>query len=156
MANVTNQAVGGTTGYGVGVRQGSQLVVAEIDIAAAVADGLATTNQIDVLYVPANSFVEVLQAVNTSALSLGGSPDVEFGDSIIGGSSDDDRFVASHSTLTNGSNHTIAAAGAGYLYTLPAILKAKITGDAVASGTVRYVVRITDTNAADPFVAPAR
>lgn len=138
MANVTNQKIGGTDTISTGVTNIS-VIKHEIDIAAAVASGLATTELINILSVPADTYVEVLQVENVTALSLGTSPDVELGDT-----SDDDNFVASHSTLTAGSNHTIALTGK--LYTSADTISAKITGGTVASGTIRYVFRLTDTS----------
>lgn len=148
MANVTNQKIGGTVNIGTGLTN-IQVVKAEIDIAAAVADGLATTQLVQILSVPADTYVEVLQVENATALSLGTSPDVELGDT-----GDDDRFVATHSTLTAGSNHTIAAAGAGYLYTAADTISAKITGGTLASGTIRYVFRLTDCSRQQNAAAP--
>lgn len=150
MTNVTNQKIGGVTAVGIGNTE-SRIVKHEIDIAAAVASGLATTELVNVIAVPADCYVEVLQVENATALSLGASPDVELGDT-----GDNDRFVATHSTLTAGSNHTIEAAGKGYLYTAADTISAKITGGTLASGKIRYVFRLTDTSPNVAAVAPTR
>ena len=153
MANVTNQRVGGDTNtMGSSVRR-VEIVTKEIDIAEAVADGLATTQLIQVLKVPANTYVEVLQAINASELDLGGSPDVEFGDTIYGGLGDDDRYVAAMTSEADGNVHTLTASAGGFMYNLPAMISAKITGDDLVSGKIRYCLRITNTNEAEPYSA---
>lgn len=146
MANVTTLKKGGT---GVFAAHKPEIVKVELDIAEAVALGLATTNLVSLLSVPAETLVRVLSVENVTAVS-GTTIDLELGDT-----GDDDRFVASQTSGTAGANHTITASGAGYLYTAADTISAKITSDALATGIIRYVFEVTNTGRNANAVAPS-
>lgn len=141
MANVTTLKKGGT-----GVFAGSEPVIIKykLNVATAVAAGLATTNLVNILSVPAGTHVKVL-SVNTTTAVAGSTVDVELGDA-----GDDDRFVATNAGGT-GLHTLTASATAGYTYTSAATISAKITSDALATGVIEYVFEVS--NAA--YLAPA-
>lgn len=136
MANVTTLKKGGTGAF---AANRPEIIKVEIDIAEAVALGLATTELVNVLSVPAETLVRVLSAENVTLIS-GTTIDIELGDASLA-----DRFVASMSTAAAGTNHTITAAGAGYHYAAAGVISAKITSDALATGKLRYVFEVVNT-----------
>lgn len=138
MANVTTLALGGTSNIGTGFGT-SELYVHEIDIADAVAAGLATTEDVKVLNFPADCFFELLQVEVVTALSLGAGARIDLGDS-----SSDTLYVNNATTLTAGTNLTIATGSK--LYTAANTLDLKVTGGTIATGVLRFVFRMSDTS----------
>lgn len=142
MANVTTLKAGGTTGNPTG--KGYPVVLKhEIDIAKAVAAGLLTTEYVVLADVPANTFVKVLHVENATALSMGSSPAISLGDA---GSAT--RYVNAASTLTAGTDHTIASSE--LLYTAAGQLRLTLTGGTLASGIIRVCWMQVDTSRRAP------
>lgn len=149
MANVTTLKAGGT-GAGYSGQNGDGIFKHEINIADAVAAGLATTEQVKVADVPADSFFELLQVENATALDLdsGSSQQIDVGDG-----TDDDEFVAAATTEAAGTNHTIAKQTftGGQVISSADAIWLKLTGDKLAGGTadatgiIRFVWKQYDT-----------
>lgn len=146
MTNVTNQKKGGEINIAVG-NQRVAVIRHEIDIAEAVASGFTSGDLINVVTAPTDSFIEVLQVENATALSLGATPEVELGDGV-----DDDLFIAASTEVAVGGNHAIAVGNK--LYTSEDTVSLKISGGTVTSGTIRLVLRMTDTSRREVGVAP--
>lgn len=138
MASVTTKKLGGSTGIARAQRN-VDVITWEVDIAQFVANGGLTTEYWEIMTIPANTFLEVLQVENVTALSMGAGPAVSLGDA---GSAT--RYVNAASTLTAGTDHTIATAS--LLYTSAGSLRLTLTGGTLASGIVRGVIRLTDTS----------
>lgn len=139
MANVTTLAAGGSTGVAISKGKFKQH---EIDIADFVSAGGATTNYAVVVNIPADSYFRLHQAEVVTALSLGGSARIDIGDS-----ADDDEFVSNATTLTAGTNLTLLKndGSSGSVYGAADTLRLKITGDAVATGVIRFVYELDST-----------
>lgn len=138
MANVTTLKLGGSSNVGTGFVTGMEYYVHEIDIAEAVAAGLATTEYVEVVTLPADSFLDILQVEVVDALSLGTGARIDLGDS-----ADDDRFVTNATTLTAGTNLTLAVNR--FAYGSANSLRLKVTGATIASGKLRFVFGLVDT-----------
>jgi len=138
MASVTTLKQGGSTGVARSSRN-VDVITLEGNIASFVAAGGLTTEYLELMTIPANTYVEVLQVENATALSMGAGPAVSLGDA---GSAT--RYVNAASTLTAGTDHTIATAA--LLYTAAGSLRLTLTGGTLASGIVRVVLRLTDTS----------
>lgn len=138
MAAVTTKKLGGTSGIARGQRS-IDVITFEVKIEDFLANGGATTDYWEVMTIPANTFLEVLQLENVTALSMGSGPAVSLGDA---GSAT--RFVNAASTLTAGTDHTIATAS--LFYGSAGSLRLTLTGGTLASGTIRGVLRLTDTS----------
>lgn len=137
MSTVTTLAKGGTSGVAgetITVRRWEH----EIDIASAVTAGLATTDYVVVVNIPANTYFTVEQVEVVTALSLGAGARIDLGDS---GSAT--VFVNNATTLTAGTDLTIASrtgnASNGAVYTSADTLRCKVTGGTIASGKLRFV-----------------
>jgi hypothetical protein len=135
MANVTTLKKGGTSGTVFPERPVS-IVTHEIDIATAVAAGLATTELVTVATIPADTYFKLLQVEVVTALSLGANARIDLGDG-----TDDDEFVSNATTLTAGTNLTITKDSftAGGTLSAADSLLLKVTGDTLASGKLRFV-----------------
>lgn len=149
MANVTTLAKGGTVGFS-GNGYSPVVVHHEIDIADAVAAGLATTQYIVVANLPADTFFELEQVEVVDTVVLGGSARIDIGDS-----ADDDEFVSNATTYTAGTNLTLLKnnGSSGNVYTAADSLRLKLTGDAIASATgkIRFVWLQADTSRLAPM-----
>lgn len=146
MANVTTLAIGGTvnTAYG---QTGLEIVKHEIDIAEAVSAGLATTDYVVAINIPANTHLYVYQANVVDALSLGAGARIDIGDS-----ADDDRFVTNATTLTAGTNLTLAAGQ--FFYGTANTIRVKVTGGTIASGKLRFVFGLVDCSRVEATGSP--
>lgn len=144
MANVTTLAKGGTANTGISSKT-PQIITHEIDLAAAVAAGLATTQYVVVTNIPADTYFRLLQAEVVQTVSLGGSARLDLGDS-----ADPDEFVSNATTYTAGTNLTILKGdgSSGDVYTAADTLRLLVTGDAVgsATGKIRFVWLQGDTS----------
>jgi len=134
MANVTTLGKGGTSGSALANAEYPVIVKHEIDIADAVTAGVTTGGYVDIVEVPADTYFQFLQAEIVTALDLdsGASDQVDIGDD-----TDDDQFVAIATTLTAGTNLTVATADGSYgkVYTTGETVRLKLTGDKLAGGT---------------------
>lgn len=144
MANVTSLKKGGT-----GVLAGSNAVIIpySLNIATAISAGLATTNYVDIVSVPADTNVEVLGFYNDTALSLGTSPAISFGDT---GSAT--AFVNASSTVTADTAHTLATTQK--TYAAADTLRITVTGGTLASGTIRVTLRFSKAAYTAPATCP--
>jgi hypothetical protein len=135
MANVLTKAKGGSIA-GPLSNQTIQIVKHELDIADFVAAGGATTELFRVVTIPADTYFKLLQVEVVDALSLGGSARIDIGDS-----ADDDEFVSNATTLTAGTNLTLAKqnGSSGDVYTAADHISVKVTGAAIATGKLRFV-----------------
>lgn len=142
MANVTTLAKGGTANTGISSRV-PQIVTHEMNIASLVSAGLLTTEYAVVLNVPADTAFRLLQVEVVTSLSLGAGARIDVGDS---GSAT--RFVNNASTLTAGTNLTIANAtgSGGEVYTAADTIRLTVTGGTLASGILRFVWQQADTS----------
>lgn len=138
MAAVTSKKLGGTSGIARASRNIS-VINWEVKIEDFIANGGATTDYWEIMTIPANTFIEVLQVENATALSMGSGPAISLGDA---GSAT--RYVNAVSTLTAGTDHTIATAS--LFYGSAGSLRLTLTGGTLASGTIRGVIRLTDTS----------
>lgn len=143
MANVSTLKKGGSTNVGIGNGYSPVLVHHEIDIAAAVAAGLLTTEYVVVQSLPADTYFRLLQVEVVDTLSLGAGARIDVGDS-----DDDDEFVSNATTLTAGTNLTLLKGDGslGDVYTAAKELRLKVTGGTIASGKLRFVWLQADTN----------
>lgn len=147
MSNVTTLAKGGTSGVAgetIGIRRWTH----EIDIADAVAAGLATTEYVVVVNIPADTYFTLEQVEVVTALSLGAGARIDIGDS-----ADDDEFVSNATTLTAGTNLTLAKVNgsSGNVYTAADTLRLKVTGGTIASGLLRFAGTIMPTGRNAPM-----
>ena len=147
MANVTTLKLGGATNVGTGFISGFEYFVHEIDIADAVAAGLATTEYVEVVSLPADTVLDVVQVEVVTSLSLGAGARIDLGDSI-----DDDEFVTNATTLTAGTNLTLAATR--FVYSAADSLRLKVTGGTIASGKIRFVFGLLDTSRIEAGTSP--
>lgn len=135
MANVTTLALGGASTGTIGSQApGPQKWTHEIDVAEAVAAGLATTNYVVAVNIPADTYFTLEQVEVVEALVLGGTDRVDIGDS-----ADDDEFVSNATTYTAGTNFTLLKnnGSSGNVYTAADTLRVKFTGAALTSGKLR-------------------
>lgn len=141
MTNVSTLKKGGSTGVGVGANYAPQLVHHEIDIAAAVAAGLATTEYVVIATIPANTWLRMLQVEVVTACSLGAGARIDVGDATTA-----TQFVNNATTLTAGTDLTLAAyIGATEVYYASNELRMKVTGGTLASGVIRFAWLQADT-----------
>lgn len=147
MANVTTLAKGSTSGVA-GETIGIKRWTHEIDIADAVTAGLATTEYVVVVNIPADTYFTLEQVEVVTALSLGAGARIDIGDS-----ADDDEFVSNASTLTAGTNLTLLKVNgsSGNVYTAADTLRLKVTGGTIASGKLRFVGTIMSTERNAPM-----
>lgn len=149
MATFTNTRAGGTVaGYHGNV--GNDIFKHEIDIADALTNNSTATtgDQFAVVTVPADSFFELLQVENATALDLdsGSSQRIDVGDG-----TDDDEFLTNITTETAGTNHTITKQTftGGQVISAADTMYLKLTGDKItagtATGTIRFVFKMHDT-----------
>jgi hypothetical protein len=146
MTNVTNLAIGGTVNTSFGQKT-PQVVSHEIDIATAIANGLNTTEFVVVLNIPAHTHVQLYNATVVNALSLGSGARIDIGDS---GSAT--RFVNNATTLTAGTNLTLAASER--YYATADTLRLTVTGATLASGLLRFTIGLVDCTRNAAAVAP--
>lgn len=141
MSNVTTLAAGGTSGIAKGA-VAPVIVKHEIDIADAVAAGLATTEYVVVTNIPADTYFRLLQAEVVDAVVLGSGARIDLGDS-----ADPDEFVSNASTLTAGTNLTLIKGdgSSGDVYTAADTLRLTVTGAGIVSGKIRFVWMMADT-----------
>lgn len=147
MTNVTTLAIGGTVNTSFGQKT-PQTISHEIDIATAVTKGLATTEHVVVINIPAHTHVQVYNATVVNALSLGAGARIDIGDS-----TSDTRFVNNATILTAGTNLTLAL-GEAY-YATANTLRLKVTGGTIASGLIRFTIGLVDCTRNTAAVAPA-
>lgn len=138
MANVTTLAKGGTGVAALANAEFPVIIKHEVDVAEAVAAGLATTEYVVVTNIPADTYFRLLQVEVVETVSLGGSARLDLGDS-----ADDDEFVSNATTYTAGTNLTLLKGdgSSGDVYTAADTLRLKVTGLGVASATgkIRFV-----------------
>ena len=146
MTNVTTLAIGGTVNTSFGQKT-PQTVSHEIDIATAVSRGLATTEYVVAINIPAHTHLQLYNATVVNALSLGAGARIDIGDS-----ADDDRFVTNATTLTAGTNLTLAV-GERY-YATADTLRIKVTGGTIASGLIRFTIGLVDCTRNPAATAP--
>jgi hypothetical protein len=141
MANVTSLAKGGTANSPA-TNRAPNIVTHEVNIASAVAAGLATTEYVVVTNIPADTYFRLLQVEVVTSLSLGAGARIDLGDS-----ADDDEFVSNATTLTAGTNLTLLKGdgSSGDVYTAADTLRLKVTGGTLASGILRFVWLQGDT-----------
>jgi hypothetical protein len=147
MANVTKLAIGGTTNVAFPMTI-NNIIKHEIDIAEAVAAGLLTTEKVRITSLPEDTFLTLYQVEVINALSLGAGARIDIGDS-----SSDTLFVNNATTLTAGTNLTIATQAK--LYTAADNLQLKVTGGTLATGRLRFVFGVIDTTRAKAGTSPA-
>lgn len=133
MANITTLAVGGNDVSSTGTQL--SLVKFELDIAEAVAAGLATTEYVTLLNLPADTYFKLVQAEVVTALSLGSGPSITVGDE-----DDADEFITADSTLTAGHNYTITKDNHsdGDVVAAASEVRCYVTGGTIASGVIRF------------------
>lgn len=156
MANITTTAKGGTANS-VAASNPLQLVTHEINIAD-VAATVTTGGYATIVNVPADTYYEFLQAEVVTTLDLDSSTSDRVD---IGDETDDDQFVSNATTLTAGTNLTIATTvgSLGLVYTAGEAVRLKLTGDKLAGGTanatgiIRFVWLQGDTSRKAPAVA---
>jgi hypothetical protein len=146
MANVTTLAIGGTTNTSYG-QTGLEVIKHEIDIKEAVDAGLATTEYVVALNIPANTHLYVYQANVVNALSLGAGARIDIGDS---GSAT--RFVNNATTLTAGTNLTLAAGQ--FFYGTANTVRITVTGGTIASGKIRLVFGLVNCQRVEATGSP--
>jgi len=147
MSNVTTLKIGGDSNVATGAVSGMEYFFHEIDIAEAVTAGLATTEYVEVVGLPADSFLDLKQVEVVEALSLGAGARIDLGDS-----GDDDRFVTNATTLTAGTNLTLAVTSRAY--SAADSLRLKVTGGTIATGKIRFVFGLLDTARVEAGDAP--
>ena len=148
MATITTLSRGGDTTVPAGQLQSTVLKLDFVDLIADFTDaGGVTTDSVKIMDIPADTFVEVLAIeVIGASISLGAGARIDVGDT---GSAT--RYVSNASTVTNGTNLTIALIP--YLYTAADTLLVKITGGTIADGGgLRFVLRLTDLTRVAPAV----
>lgn len=147
MANVTTLAMGGTTNVAVGNSVGSNLMKFEVDIAEAVTAGLATTEYVVVVNIPADTYFQLRQVEVVETLSLGAGARIDIGDSV-----DDDEFVTNATTLTAGTNLTLLKSNLsnGDVTPTAETLRLKVTGGTIATGKLRFVFEMDATDRLQP------
>lgn len=143
MATISSLAKGGSTTIGIGNDKTPVIVAHEIDIAAFVTKGGATTDYCTVMTIPAQTRVVLLRAAVTTATSLGASNRLDLGDT-----GSDTQWVSNHSTQTVG-NMTLA--NTIKTYTTADTLRWKIAGATIATGKILVVAEVADLN----YVSPA-
>lgn len=143
MTTFTTYRAGGSSNTAYGKNSG-QIIKHEIRMADVVTAGAASADKFTVVTVPADTYVEVLDIEVVDA-ALGGVTRVDVGDS-----SSDTLFVNNASTVTSGTNFTIATVGK--LYTSADAVNLKLTtGTAFsATGVVRFVLRLSDCSRVSP------
>lgn len=147
MANVTNLKKG--SGNVLVSSAAPEVIKHEIDIADAVREGLATTEYVTVLDLPADTYIQIKQIEIVESLSLGAGARIDVGDS-----TDDDEFVTNATTLTAGTNLTLTADVEKTLTSADEI-RLKVTGGTIASGIIRFVVEAQDLSRVAPSKEPA-
>lgn len=143
MSNVSTLKKGGSTGTG-GNNYAPVIVHHEIDIAAAVAAGLATTEYVVVATIPANTYFRMLQIECVDSIVLGSGARVDVGDATTA-----TQFVSNATTLTAGTDLTLAnSIGATEVYPAASELRLKLTGASLASttGKIRFCWLQGDTS----------
>jgi len=149
MANVTTLSAGSNSALSKGLRT-VNVYEHTIDIADAVAEGLLTTEYVTVFSFPADTWYKILAIEVVDALSLGGSARIDVGDA-----DDFDEYVTNATTLTAGTRLTLTADNEKYQNSA-AEIRLKVTGDAIASGTISFVVLAADTSSNANASYPAR
>lgn len=154
MTNSTAYAIGGNDVIAAG-KSNSVIVKGTFDIAN-VAATVTTGGYAEILQVPANTFFEILAAeiVTVTDLDASTSDRVDIGDA-----DDDDLYVSNATTNTAGYDYVLTGATTldsthrtSKLYTDAGSIRLKLTGDKLAGGTanasgkIRFVFRLTDTN----------
>jgi len=142
MANITTLAQGGNDiAAGGAAKQGLRFLKAEFDIADFTAAGGVTTDTATIWNVPADTYFELIQAEVVTAFSLGAGARIDIGDE-----SDDDEFVTNATTLTAGTNLTLAKETftGGKVISAADSLRVKVTGGTIASGVLRLVAVVGD------------
>ena len=148
MSNVTTLKLGGSSNVATGnIKGGMDFYSHEIDVAAAVAAGFATTDYIEVVTAPADSFLELKQIEITKDVVLGATSRIDIGDS-----GDMDRFVTNATTYTAGTVFTLAVSERGY--NSADSLRLKLTGAGVATGKIRFIFGLMDTSLIPLGVSP--
>ncbi len=132
----TSLTVGGTGQPSKGIGRSRHLQYAELDIAAAVAAGLTTTQSVKLINIPAFTKVVIHEVRNLTTL-VGTS-------FAVGDSTDEALFVAADSTTTLGHEATITAAGLepGTKYVTANFINVKLT--VPTSGTLGFWFELID------------
>lgn len=141
MATFTNTRAGGTEA-GYHGHTGNDIFKYEINIADALTDNSTATtgDQFAVVTVPADSFFELLQVENATALDLdsGSSQRIDVGDG-----TDDDEFLTNITTEAAGTVHTITKQTftGGQVIGSSDTMYLKLTGDKITDGTATGIIR---------------
>jgi len=144
MTNISTLKKGGSTAVSNGNGFSPVIVHHEIDIAVAVAAGLLTTEYVVVASLPANTAFRMLQIECVDTIVLGSGARIDVGDSTTA-----TQFVSNASTLTTGTDLTLASQiGATEVYTSASEIRMKVTGGSLASttGKIRFVWQQADTS----------
>lgn len=147
MANVTTKAAGGTGTVSAG-HYGEGLFFKEFDIATDfVAQGGLTTEYAVLLNIPKDTYFQIFQVEIITSLSLGAGARIDLGDSASATS-----YVNNATTLTAGTDLTLASGISGVVYTAADTLRLKITGGTIATGKLRVAGRLLDVSRIAPAV----
>lgn len=140
MATNATQRIGGTTGVSSG-QSVSRTFYHIIDIADAITKGgaLASADKVTVFTPDIDTYIELLRVEAVTTLDLGTTPRLDVGDG-----SSDTLFVNNATTVTAGTDFTIATVGK--LYTAAGSIFAKLSNASgtIATGKLRFVFRVTD------------
>lgn len=148
MAIITTKVIGGDDIIVGGAQlPGLYLLPFELDLSDPAVRAASSGDQIKLLDVPADTYFKLVQVENATAIAMGGNEQIDIGDA-----TDDDEFVAAATTLTAGTNHTIAKttftdSTAGDTVTTASDFLVKLTGDDLtgATGTIRFVALVGNT-----------
>ena len=147
LATLTSSlTVGGSGLPAKGIGRSRQVQYAELDIAAAVAAGLTTTQSVKLVIVPVNTKVVIHAIWNKTAL-VGTS-------FAVGDSTDEALYMAANSTTTINTYGTITSAGKepGTAYTAANYISVKLT--VPTSGTIGIFYELIDLSANSLAVVP--
>lgn len=137
MTTFTSLRQGGTTTVALGKTQ-SQVFKHEFKATDVIALPQVAGDKVVAFTVPANTYVEFLQAEIVDA-SMTGTTRIDIGDA-----AGDTTYVSNASTLTVGTDLTIALVGK--FYGSADTIFVKYTTGALTAGNIRLVVRFTDLN----------
>jgi hypothetical protein len=151
MATKTSALRGGTVGAST-LDRPRGVLYAQIDLAEIIADegAIASGDLIQVVSIPNGTRLYIHAVRNETALSLGTSGVLELGDAALGGSGDDDRYVANQTTMTANSYATIEAAGStGTVYNVADVLSFKVSnsGGSITAGKIGLFYELIDLTA---------
>jgi hypothetical protein len=136
MTDITNQKLGGTgtnTAIGDGAVRAYTTVV---DIAEAVADGLTSGDNIQLMTLPAGSVFFGLQAENLTALVMGATPLIDIGTT----DADPDEYIDGQTKITTGVLTDTAAALTTAAIATELTLVMELNGGTLTSGKIAVTV----------------